>query len=102
MERSPVKAKRSAICLLALFNTVLLLALLAAVHERGEVFAQGPGGRPGNFAMVSAKVASQTYEVLYWLDVPARKLYAFYPGPPPRNERVSAPPRDLDKDFGRK
>jgi hypothetical protein len=97
-------SKRSIIVLLAGANLLLLFGLLFATQSGPAAFAQVGAGRAGDFVAVTAKVASQTYEVLYLLDVPSRKLHAFYPqtSGAMRNQRVAAPPRDLLKDFERK
>lgn len=63
-------------------------------------FAQG-GAQRGDLISVTAKVAPNTTDTLYVLDVPARKLYAFYPGSGRSNKLTAAPPRDLVKDFNR-
>ncbi len=91
--------KRSIIVLLVGVNLLLLAALWLASYSPAAAYAQG-GARVGDFASVTAKAAGQTYDVLYVLDVPARKLYAFFPTQQQR--LTSAPPRDLAKDFDRK
>ncbi len=97
-------SKRSIIVLLAGANLLLLFGLLFATQSGSSAFAQGRPGGSGDLVAVTAKVASQTYEVLYLLDVSSRKLFAFYPqaSGPMRNQRVAAPPRDLLNDFERK
>ncbi len=91
--------KRSIIVVLVGVNLLLLAALWIGSYSLPAAFAQGRA-RAGDFASVTAKAAGQTYDVLYILDVPARKLYAFYPTQQLR--LTSAPPRDLAKDFDRK
>lgn len=91
--------KRSLIVVLVGVNFVLLAALWVGSYSPPAAFAQG-SARAGDFASVTAKAAGQTYDVLYVLDVPARKMYAFYPTQQQRLK--AAPPRDLSKDFDRK
>ncbi len=95
-----VFTKRSVIAILVGVNLILLGALMMQSYALPAAFGQG-GGRPGDFVCVTAKAAGQTYDVLYVLDVPARKLYGFYPPSGQAKRLTTAPPRDLAKDFGR-
>jgi len=92
-----MKHKRLIIALLALANGVLTLALLAAMNPLPQAFAQG--GAAGSFLAVSAKPGGQSYHVLWVLDLPSDKLYAFYPPTAARRDVVPTEPRDLAKDF---
>ncbi len=92
--------KRSAIVTLVGLNLLLLAALILGSYSLPAVYAQG-GARPGDFACVTAKAAGQTYEVLYVLDVPAHKLYAFHPTRGHTNQLAATAPRDLARDFNR-
>jgi hypothetical protein len=92
--------KRSIITWLAVFNAVLVAALVLASRPDSPAFAQG-AGPSGGFASVTAKAAGQSYDVLYVLDVPGRKLYGYYPGGGQGGKIMPTPPRDLMKDFGK-
>jgi hypothetical protein len=92
--------KRSLIVILVGLNLFLLALLLVGTYSLPAAYAQG-GARPGDFACVTAKSAGQSYEVLYVLDVPTDKLYAFYPASGAANQLTAAPPRDLAADFSR-
>jgi len=91
--------KRSWIAGLVVVNGVLLAVLLFGRSWLPTAFAQG-GARPGNFVCVTAKATAQSYDVLYVLDVPERKLHAFYPGNVQSRELAYAGSRDLKADFG--
>ena len=99
-EKQALFTKRSAIVALVGLNLLLLAGLLLTSHSPPNAYAQ-TARRAGGFACVTAKVAGQTYDVLYTLDLTARKLYAFYPTAGRRSQLVAAPPRDLLTDFGR-
>ena len=90
--------KRSAMTVLIVVNLCLLAALLSVCFSMPIAFAQ-PGGRGGEYVCVTAKPASQSYDVLYVLDSAAHKLHAFYPGLPQSKQLTRAEPRDLKKDF---
>ena len=92
--------KRSAIVLLVGLNLFLLAALVIGSYSLPAARAQS-GARAGDFVCVTADAAGQEYDVLYVLDLPARKLYAFYPTSARANQLVAAAPRDLERDFGR-
>ena len=92
--------KRFAITVLIFANLCLLAALLSACFSLPNANAQ-PGGRGGEYVCVTAKPASQSYDVLYVLDPAAHKLHAFYPGLPQSKLLSRAEPRDLKKDFGK-
>lgn len=94
-------SKRAAVVILVGVNLLLLAALLIGSYSLPSAFAQS-GARAGDFACVTAKVAGQSYDVLYVVDIPARKLYAFHPTSTRASQLVAAPPRDLSKDFSRK
>lgn len=92
--------KRSAITALIVANLCLLAALLSVCISLPATYAQG-GGRGGEYVCVTAKPASQSYDVLYVLDPTAHRLHAFYPGLPQSKQLSRAEPRDLKKDFGK-
>ena len=92
--------KRFAITMLIFANMFLLAALLSACFSLPIANAQ-PGGRGGDYVCVTAKPASQSYDVLYILDPAAHRLHAFYPGLPQSKQLSRAEPRDLKKDFGK-
>jgi len=96
-----VSTKRTVIVVLVGLNLFLLAALIVGSYPPPAAYAQA-GARAGDFVCVTAKAASQSYDVLYVLDVPARKLYGFYPTGPGRGKIVASPPRDLAEDFQRK
>lgn len=93
-------AKRPAITVLIVVNLCLLAALLSVCFSLPIAHAQ-PGGRGGEYVCVTAKPASQSYDVLYVLDPAAHRLHAFYPGMPQSKQLSRAEPRDLKKDFGK-
>lgn len=92
--------KRSWIVLLAGLNGLLGVLLVAGLIRLPKASAQ-INARPGDFVTVTAKPASRVYDVLYLLDVPARKLHAFHPEDRQSRTLVHVPPRDLALDFGR-
>jgi len=92
--------KRSAIAALIVANFCLLAALLSVCFSLPIANAQ-PSGRGGEYVCVTAKPASQSYDVLYVLDPAAHKLHAFYPGLPQSKLLSRSEPRDLKKDFGK-
>lgn len=92
--------KRSIITWLAVVNAVLLAALVLASRPDSSAVAQGVG-RSGGFASVTAKASGQSYDVVYVLDVPGRKLYGYYPVGGQGGKIKPTPPRDLMKDFGK-
>lgn len=93
-------SKRSMILVLIAINAVLLLAVTTRVGRSTAAFAQG-GARAGDFLCVTAKVAGQSYDMLYTLDVPQRKLFGFYPATGGATRLAATQPRDLAKDFNR-
>lgn len=93
--------KRSTVVLLVVTNLILVAALLIPILGPPGAQAQS-GGRRGDYVCVTANAAGQTYDVLYLLDVRERMLHALYPTPAPRSALVTAPPRNLLKDFERK
>ncbi len=92
--------KRSWIVLLGGLNVVLAALLVAGLVQLPRAHAQ-MGARPGDFITVTAKPAGRDYDVLYMLDVPARKLHAFHPGGQQSPGLILVQPRDLARDFGR-
>lgn len=92
--------KRSWIVLLGGVNLVLAALLVAGLAALPSAHAQG-GARSGDLVTVTALAANRNFDVLYMLDVPARKLHAFYPGNVQAKTIVHAAPRDLDQDFGK-
>jgi hypothetical protein len=93
--------KRSVIALLVGVNLLLLFALLASSHAPPAAYAQG-GMKTGEYLAVTAKVAGQTQNALYVLDVRERQLYAFFPTSASSTQLALIGPRDLAKDFDRK
>ena len=89
--------KRSLIVFLIGVNLFLLALLIVGSHAPPSAFAQ-QGGRAGDFSLVTAKAAGQSYDVVYVLDRPGRKLHAFYPKTL-QGQFDWAGFRDLDKDF---
>jgi hypothetical protein len=81
-------------------NLLLLALLILGGHSPPMAYAQ-TSARAGDFLCVTANVAGQSYDALYVLDLPSRKLYAFYPTDARSNQLVATQPRDLLKDFGR-
>ena len=92
--------KRFAITVLIFANMSLLAALLSVCFSLPMANAQ-PGGRNAEYLCVTAKPASQSYDVFFLLDPSAHKLHAIYPSLPPARQLFRAEPRDLKKDFGK-
>lgn len=90
--------KQAVITVLIVVNLCLTAALLSACFSLPTTYAQG-SGRGGEYVCVTAKPASQSYDVLYILDSAAHRLHAFYPGLPQSKQLTRAEPRDLKKDF---
>lgn len=91
-------SKRSIIVVLAGLNALLALGLLAGIISLPRAYAQS--GRGGGFVSVSAKPASQAYDVVYILDRQQEKLHAFYPANAQSGKFLYGQYRDLKKDFG--
>ena len=79
--------KRSAIVLLVGLNLLLLALLLIGSYSPAVAYAAGGAG--------------QSYDVLYVLDRPERKLHAFYPQSVQSRKYVHGAVRDLAADFGK-
>ena len=92
--------KRSWIVLLGGLNLVLAALLVAGLVSLPSAHAQA-GARPGDFVTVTAKAGNRNFDVLFMLDVPARKLHAFYPANPQARTMEQAVSRDLAQDFGK-
>ncbi len=92
--------RRSGIVLLAGLNLFLLGLLIAGTYSPNAAFAQA-GGRSGGFLTVTAKAAGQSYDVLYVLDVPGKKMHAFYPKRGQGRKYAYGKFRDLKADFER-
>ena len=92
-----MKPKKLILAALVLANGLLALALIGAVRPLPEAFGQAGGA--GSFLAVTAKPAAQSYEVVWLLDLPGDKLYAFYPPRAAGRDVTSTEPRDLAKDF---
>ena len=90
--------KRSMIVILVGLNLCLFALLVVSTYSLPAAYAQS-GGRAGDFALVTAKVAGQSYDAVYVLDRPARKLYALYPTGGRDSRLTPAQFRDLVKDF---
>lgn len=90
--------RHSLIVLLVGLNLFLLALLLIGSYSLPSAYAQS-GGRAGDFALVTAKVAGQSYDVVFILDRPSRKLHALYPGGGQKGRLTPAQFRDLVKDF---
>jgi hypothetical protein len=93
--------KRSAIVLLVGLNLLLLVLLLIGSYSPAVAYAAGGAGRAGDYICVTAKAAGQSYDVVYVLDRPERKLHAFYPQSVQSRKYVHGAVRDLALDFGR-
>lgn len=93
--------RRSLLSLLLVINAALLLASLLSSDRDRRAEAQAPGGHSG-FLCVTAKASGQAYDVLYLLDIPARKLHALYPTSPQNRQLSYAQFRDLKDDLARK
>lgn len=98
-----MKPKRGMIALLLVLNVILGLGLVSQAASPPAAFAQGrSAGRAGDFVAVTAKAAGQGFDVLFVLDLPARKLHAWFPPAAKPRTLVAVPPRDLTADFDRK
>ena len=94
-------ARRIAVVLLVGLNLFLAALLVLGSYSLPTALAQQGRARPGDFICATAKAATQSYEVLYVLDVRANKLYGFYPTSGHATQLTATPPRDLAKDFNR-
>ncbi len=98
-----MRGKSTIVTLLAGVNILLALCLIAQVVTPAAVRAQTKSaGRAGDFICVTAKAAGQGFDVLYTLDLPTRKLHAFFPPAAKPRTMVHVQPRDLKADFDRK
>jgi hypothetical protein len=70
--------KRYVITALVGLNLFLLAVLLIGSYSLPAAQAQA-GGRAGDFLTVTVLASGQAYDVLYVVDVPKRKMYAFVP-----------------------
>ena len=70
--------KKSVITALVGLNLFLLAILLIGSYSLPAAHAQS-GGRAGDYLTVTALASGQAYDVLYVVDVPKRKMYAFVP-----------------------
>jgi hypothetical protein len=93
-----MSTKKLILATLVLANGLLALALLAAAQPLPTALGQ-PGGGAGSFLAVTAKPEARSYHVVWLLDLPGDKLYAFYPPSAARRDLVATEPRDLVVDF---
>ncbi len=91
--------KRTLVAALAGLNALLLGALLMQSYSLPTAHAQAKA-RAGDYACVTAKAAGQSFDVVYVLDKPSRKLHAFYPSNPQASKYGYGQYRDLAADFG--
>ena len=91
--------KRSIIAALFGVNLMLAGALILASQPTPLALAQR-AARSGGFVSVTAKASGQSYDVLYVLDVPGRKLHGYYPAAGRGGRLKKTAARDLSKDFG--
>jgi hypothetical protein len=87
-------------CLLGLNGLLAAVFLIGSLTSRPAI-AQ-VGGGPGDTLCVTGKAGGQTYDVVYLLDVPSRKLHAFYPSSPQNRQLAYGGFRDLEKDLPRR
>ena len=90
--------KRTIVVMLAGLNLFFLALMIAGSTSPPAAYAQ-KGGRAGEFSCVTAKAAGQSYDVVYILDRPGRKLHALFPTAGRGKKFEYAQFRDLDKDF---
>lgn len=95
-----MSVKRTLIVVLAGLNVFFLALLLAGQYSLPAAYGQA-GGRAGDFVCVTAKAAGRSYDVVYVLDRPEKKLHAFYPADVQSRKHVYAGFRELEKDFGK-
>lgn len=94
-----MRMKRSCIVFLLILNAVLLAALLLSRPVLPAAVAQAGATARGGFLAVTAKPAGQSFDVLYVVDLPNKKLHAFCP-PSSQNKGIEhVDVRDLKKDF---
>ncbi len=92
--------KQGIIVLLVGANLLLLATLIIVAAPMPAAHAQqAAGGRAGDFLTVSAKPLGQSYDVIYILDVPQRKLHTFFPENTQTKFLRPAPPVDLAEYF---
>ncbi len=90
--------RRSILAFLVAVNVILAAALISISVSPPTAFAE-IRGRAGDFIAVTAKPSVQNFDVVYLLDLPARKLHAFYPADVQTKTLRYANYRDLAKDF---
>lgn len=93
-----MSSKRSAIAILVGVNLFLLALLIGSGIQPASAYAQ-TGGRAGDFSCVTAKTQGQSYDAVYVLDRPGRKLHVFYPTNVQRMDFAYGGYRDLKADF---
>lgn len=89
--------KRGLIVLLVGLNALLVVALLFQFVSLPRAYAQAGGGP---MAVVTAKAAGQSFDVLYVVRGDA--LHAFYPANFQTKKHAHAATRDLKTDFEKK
>jgi hypothetical protein len=94
--------KRFVISTLVALNAVLLTVLAFSTYSVPKAGAQVPGRGGSSFVTVTAKVAGQSYDVLYVLDADEWKLHAFFPPNVQTKQLVYGNFRVLKADFGRR
>lgn len=94
-------SKRSLLAALLGLNGLLAAIFAVASLTSRPAWAQ-VGGGPGDMLCVTGKAGGQTYDVVYLLDVPSRKLHAFYPSSPQNRQLAYGGFRDLEKDLPRR
>ena len=91
--------KRSIIAALLGANLLLAGALILASQPTPLAQAQG-AARSRGFVSVTAKASGQSYDMLYVLDVPGRKLHGYFPASGRGGRLKKTAARDLAQDFG--
>ena len=100
IEEGKMFSKRALIVLLIGINVLLFVALVVGSYSLPTAYAQvSPSG--SRLVCVTAKAAGRSYDVLYTVDFPTHRMYAFYPSGGRTERLLATPPRDLPKDFGR-
>ena len=94
-----MRKKRFVIAVLAAFNAVLLLLLIAQAAPMPTALAQAARAGGGGYVCATARVSGRSFEVLHMIDLATRRLHTFFPDK--GKMLFTAEPRDLDKDFGK-
>ena len=92
-------SKRSIVVALVGMNLFLLGALILSSYSLPAAYAQR-AGYAANYVTVTCEV-DESYDVLYLVDLPTRRLHAFLPSREAEGRLEYVDSRDLQQDFSR-